>query len=304
MTQEVSARPRPTTTPLAETAQKSFMAVPPWHCRHTATGDLQPGATIYASMAYPENQSRRQPRPHDAANKPHTLDNLNINDEGRRRRPPTAAAEATGGRPPTSAVGAAAGGASMIARVPTTTALAARQSTAPDPTTATVPSCVPTTHAARGVTAHQTTSPTPPEHTPRHHRYTATRRAPKEADPAAHDADPAKSRADTTSRAAGAAAMVATMLGLKGRKGVRWRTVREPCRHLPCGRAGIPRPLRWRRGGGRRRRGLGVRPSHPRRAMRAQKKERQKDDLHIVYNPTTNKTYLDVAILLTNDDQV
>jgi hypothetical protein len=38
--------------------------------------------------------------------------------------------------------------------------------------------------------------------------------------------------------------------------------------------------------------------------MRAQKKERQKDDLHIVYNPTTNKTYLDVAILLTNDDQV
>jgi hypothetical protein len=75
---------------------------------------LQPGATIYASMVYQKNQSRRQPRHHDAANKPHTLVNLNINNEGRRRRPPTATA------------GATAGEAGTTARVPTATAAAGR----------------------------------------------------------------------------------------------------------------------------------------------------------------------------------
>jgi hypothetical protein len=174
-----AARPKPTTTPLAKTAQKSFPAVPPWHCRHTAIGDLQPGATIYASMAYQENQSRRQPRHHDATNKPQTLDNLNINDEGRCRRPPTAATGAAGGRPPTSVVGAATGEASTTARVPTATAPTARQSMAPDPTTATVPSRVPATHAARGVAAHRTAPPPPPEPALRHRRCTPTREPPR-----------------------------------------------------------------------------------------------------------------------------
>jgi hypothetical protein len=188
---------------------------PPTHCNWR----LQPGATIYASMVYQKNQSRRQPRHHDAANKPHTLVNLNINDEGRRRRPPTAAA------------GATAGEAGTTARVPTATAAAARQSTTPlHPATQLRPAACPPYMPLGGSSRTESRC---------HHRWNprpVIAAAPRPAEPPRRQIRRrrmqirAKTRADPTSRTARVAAVVATMPSSRGGKGGRgrWRTVGEP----------------------------------------------------------------------------